>query len=218
MNEFCAAGSRADGNPEFQLKCAEIWNAIKRAAAAPADENAREKSIEMAFSSESIIAQCDNDPSALDEDMLCPITKQFRFDPVKCIFRDDDGDTRAYERSALEGHFQVQLSQQLQNREPVNTIVTVTCPTTCRRLRTIFQDGEHKLVMVRDEAMLKRIEGLRRRQKKHAGRWKSRVRRSNASFSGAWDTMALQSWPTSSKTSSWSTALTKIQPSTLQTS
>jgi hypothetical protein len=108
-----------DGNPGFQLKCAEIWNEIKGAAAAPTDEDAREKSIEIyrgnvsavrqyldkldqevghyvdsasgkilriegenislkAFSSESIIAQCDNDPTALDEDMLCPITKQPR--------------------------------------------------------------------------------------------------------------------------------------------
>jgi hypothetical protein len=205
-HEFCAAGSRAEDNLEFERKCAEIWDKIRAAAGSGIThthtEDSQKELIEIyrgkvgvvsqyldkldeevghyvdsasgktlrvedesiplkAFSSESIIAQCESDPMALDEDMICPITKQLMLDPVKCIFGDDDSFTRAHERRAIERHFQVQLSEQVQNLEHVNTIMTLKCPDTRRPLKTTSQAGKCKLVMLPDEKMLKLINDLR---------------------------------------------------------
>jgi hypothetical protein len=128
-----------------------------------------------AFWKDSIMGQCDTDSRAVDEDMICPTTQRLMVDPVKCRV-DVEGDvfTCAYERSGIERwkQTQVELWKEKQSQEELK----ITCPMRPDRpLKTIFQDGEYKLVMVQDEEMLKRIKELQSEKMANEARRKQEI-------------------------------------------
>jgi hypothetical protein len=94
-------------------------------------------------------------------------------DPVKCRV-DVEGDvfTRAYERSGIERWKQTQV--QLWKQKQSHKELTITCPMRWPP-KTIFQDGEYKLVMVQDEEMLKRIKELQSEKMANEARRKQEI-------------------------------------------
>jgi hypothetical protein len=126
-----------------------------------------------AFLKDSIIGQCDNDSRAVDEDMICPTTQRLMVDPVKCLVDvEDDVFTCAYERSGIERWKQTQV--QLWKQKQSHKELTITCPMRWPP-KTIFQDGEYKLVMVQDEEMLKRIKELQSEKMANEARRKQEI-------------------------------------------
>jgi hypothetical protein len=126
-----------------------------------------------AFWKDSIIGQCDNDSRAVDEDMICPTTQRLMVDPVKCLVDvEDDVFTCAYERSGIERWKQTQV--QLWKQKQSHKELTITCPMRWPP-KTIFQDGEYKLVMVQDEEMLKRIKELQSEKMANEARRKQEI-------------------------------------------
>jgi len=100
-----------------------------------------------AMASESVASRCEMDPTALQEDMRCPISRTLMQDPVKCF----DGTTyHTYERSAIEMHFEIAM----QNKK------IATSPLTKRYLQTEQVDGKHQLALLVDEEMSKKIKKL----------------------------------------------------------
>jgi len=102
-----------------------------------------------AVHSKFVASRCEVDPTALQQDMLCPITRTIIEYPVKCF----DGNTHhTYERAAIEKYFE--FAQQ-------NGKVAIS-PLTKRRSQTekIMINGNLHLVLQADEEMRTKIEIL----------------------------------------------------------